>query len=157
MSFAASPLGFARARSMVFSEVPASEPSKPAEANADSPPTVSSMLSPNWDATSPPCFSAMPRSSTPPIALPAPAARRSATRGISAPDNLNWIIAVEAISAAVATSIVPAAARSRAPARPPSRVSAADTPARVNSSTAFAASVAENAVSAPAAMAASRS
>ena len=63
--------------------------------------------------------------------------------------------AVDAISAASFRSSSPAVARFKAPVKPPSNISFVDTPAFANSSIASAASVAENAVSAPALIAAS--
>jgi hypothetical protein len=149
-------LGAWIAWSMVLKLVPASDPSRPADANAARPPVVSSMERPAAEAIRPDWFRAIPRSSTDPIALPAPAASRSATCGRSLPDRLNWVMAVEAMPAASATSICPAAARDSAPFRPPPMMSLADTPAFAISVMASAASVAEKAVSAPAFIAASR-
>lgn len=57
--------------------------------------------------------------------------------------------------AASATPSCPAAARFKAPERPPPRISAVETPAFASSSIAFADSVAENTVVAPASIAAS--
>ncbi len=91
------------------------------------------------------------------MALPAPAARRSATCAASEPLSPNWVSAVTVYPAASATARPPAAARSSDPARPPPRIWSADRPAFASSSIAPAASVAENAVSAPASIAATRS
>ena len=68
---------------------------------------------------------------------------------------LNAFKAVEAISAASFRSSSPAVAKFNAPVKPPFKISFVDTPAFANSSMASAASVAENAVSAPALIAAS--
>ena len=150
-------VGFANRSSIVRNDVPASDPSRPADANAASVPVVSSNDRPIWEATSPDCFNAIDMSETSPCAFPAAAASRSATWGTSSPCSLNWVSAVAAISAADATSSPPAAARSRAPDRPPLRMSWAETPALARFSMPPAASEAENAVAAPASIAASRS
>jgi hypothetical protein len=75
--------------------------------------------------------------------LSAPAASASATCGIVAPDEPNWVTAVTAIWVAFATSICPAAARARAPFRSPPRIWVADRPAFVSSISASATWVAE--------------
>ena len=77
--------------------------------------------------------------------------------GTEDPSSLNWVMADAADSAASATEIFPEAARSRAPRSPPLRMSDVETPALASSSMPCAASDAENAVSAPAFRAASRS
>ena len=64
--------------SIVLKLVPASEPIRPADANAARVPVVSSIDSPNCDATRPDCLSAIAMSETSPWALPAPAAIKSA-------------------------------------------------------------------------------
>ena len=142
--------------SIDLNDVPASEPISPADANAVRPPTVSSIERPVCEATRPACDSAMPRSATPPCALPAPAARRSAMCDTSSPARPNCVIALDAISAACATSMLSDAAKSSAPERPPLRMSAVDTPAFASSSIAAAASVALYFVDAPASIAACR-
>ena len=74
----------------------------------------------------------------------------------SSPARPNWVIALDAISAACATSMLSDAAKSSAPERPPLRMSAVDTPAFASSSIAAAASVALYFVDAPASIAACR-
>jgi hypothetical protein len=151
------PVGLARASSIVFSDVPASEPVRPALANSASTPVVSSMDRPNWAATRPDWFRAMPMSCTEPWALPAAAASRSATCGTSLPCSLNWVSALAAISAASPTASWPAAARDSAPFSPPPRMSAVEMPAFDSWVMPSAAWVAEYWVSLPACSAAARS
>ena len=69
--------------------------------------------------------------------------------------DLKALSAVEATSAASVKLSSPAVAKLRAPVKPPFKIEAVSTPALLNSAIASAASLAENAVSAPAFMAAS--
>ena len=142
--------------SIVLSDVPASEPVMPADANAVRVPTVSSMDRPVAFATRPAWFSAMLMSWTEPCALFAPAASRSAMCGMSLPDRPNCVIADAAVSAASPTSICPAAASDRAPFSPPLRMSAVDTPALASSLMPSAASLPEYWVAPPSSIALSR-
>ena len=143
--------------SMLLKEVPASDPTTPAFANAVNPAVVSSIDRPAFAATEPTCFIASVMSRTEPCALPAPAARRSAMWGMSFPDRENWAMAAAAASAASPTSIWPAAARFSAPTSPPDRMSFVDTPALPSSVIDRAASDAENDDVFPISSAASRS
>ena len=142
--------------SIVFSDVPASEPTKPACANALRVPTVSSRDSPVCDATSPACLRDMPSCPTSVADLFAPAASTSAMCATSPPWSWNMFIACAAMVAASARSMLPAAASDRVPVSAPPRMSEVEIPAFASSSSAVAASVAENAVSLPACMAAAR-
>ena len=138
----ASLVGLDRRWSIVFNEVPASEPIMPALANADSVPTVSVMLTPMLFAIRPAWFNARPRSCADPTALPAPAASASATLPASAPSRLNCLSVVLISSAASPTCIPSDAAKFNAPDRPPERMSAVDRPALPNASMPSAASFA---------------
>ena len=138
----ASLVGFDRRCSIVFSEVPASEPIMPAFANAANVPTVSVMLTPMLLAIRPAWFNARPRSWAEPTALPAPAASASATLPASAPSRLNCLSVVLISSAASPTCMPSDAARFNAPDRPPERMSAVDRPALPNASMPSAASFA---------------
>ena len=135
-------VGLDRRWSIVFNEVPASEPIMPALANADSVPTVSVMLTPMLFAIRPAWFNARPRSCADPTALPAPAASASATLPASEPSRLNCLSVVLISSAASPTCIPSDAARFNAPDRPPERMSVVDRPALPNASMPSAASLA---------------
>ena len=143
--------------SIVLNDVPASEPTRPADANAVRPPTVSSMERPDCAAMMPVWFRAIPMSCTDPCAAFAAEASMSAMWGTSAPARPNWFIADAATSPAAATSICPAAARLNAPESAPPMMSLVDTPALASSFKPAAASAPEYCVSAPSLIAVWRS
>ncbi|CAB3440204.1 hypothetical protein GPEKOOIF_03007 [Listeria monocytogenes] len=135
--------------SIVFREVPASEPFKPFCANTANIVDVSSNERPTPLATAETCCKDIFISSTPvadAFAAPAKMFAASATLKLS---SLNAFKTVAAISAADAKSNSPAVANESAPDNPPFITSLTERPAFKSSSCACAASNAEYFVSAP--------
>jgi hypothetical protein len=135
--------------SIVFSDVPASEPLMPAASNDDRIPTVSCSVRPAVVAPGPTCERASPSDSTLAEEAFAPPARAAATAAMSLPLSWNVLSALEAMVDAVARSVPPAAARVSVPSRAPLWMVAADRPPLASSSIAPPASPALKVVSAP--------
>ena len=129
--------------SIVFSEVPASEPLMPFFANRASDRVVSSIDMPMLFATAPACDSPMPRSWAEPDAAPAPWARRSATLVASRPFSPNMFSELATKSDASPSCMLSAPARAMVPRRA-SIESWVDKPALPRFSSPTAASVAVN-------------
>jgi len=111
---------------------------------------------PSCEATSPDCCIAIPSSPTSAADLFAPAARTSATWTVWSPAKPHVFNADADIAAALPRSSWPAAASDRAPERAPFNRSGVPMPAFTSSVWAWAASVAEKLVSAPARIACCR-